>query len=90
MTGAEIEQTFGNSEVRELEEQHTALEEKLFAVEQQLKNSWDQEWSDELAAQQETWETEAEDLRNQIRESSETLRTAQRKFSTSTGFDKAA
>lgn len=90
MTGAEIEQTFGNPEVRLLEEAHQELETKLFSVEEKLKNSYDAEWSEELAEQQEAWEHEATELREQIRLSLEKLRTTQKKFSTSTGFGNAA
>lgn len=90
MTGEEVQRTFGNPEVRLLEEAHQGLEAKLFTVEEKLKNSWDAEWSDELAEQQEAWEGEAVELREQIRASLDALRAAQKKFSTSTGFDRAA
>lgn len=90
MTGAEIEQTFGNPEVRLLEEAHQELKTKLFTVEEKIKNSYDAEWSEELAEQQEAWESEAAELRESVRASLEKIRTAQKKFSTSTGFGTAA
>lgn len=89
LTGAEVEQTFGNPEVRLLEAAHQELEAKLFGVEEQLRNSWDAEWSEELAEHQEAWEREAAELREQIRASLDTLRAAQKKFSTAAGFNRA-
>jgi predicted nucleic acid-binding Zn-ribbon protein len=85
MTGAEIKKATGNSEILFLEKAHRELETQLFTVEEQLKKSWEEEWSEELPERQETWEKEAAELREQIRKSMDALRTAQEKFPTLTG-----
>lgn len=83
MTGAEIEQTFNNPEVRKLEEQHAEIEAALKAVHDQLDICEDVDEQEELRERS-----------NALRENSRAvlaeMRELKKRFSGSVGFKKSA
>ncbi len=83
MTGAEIEATFGNSEVRLLEDKQREIEIALEVAQSQLETSEDVE-------EQESLRDRLAELRDQSRDNLTNLRAAAKKFSSSTGFKKAS